>query len=367
MFIMKLVYRHSWITNDNNINDINKFSNLIMKKKMLITGAAGFLGKLAYEYFKYEFEVIATDKNHSNLENFYKVDITNQIDVENIISKEKPDIIIHFASEIFDKRNKKQIFDVNVDGTLNLIKVADKYGVKNFIFTSTFSIYEEDYNYLVTEDEPPSCKNFYGLSKYEAEKKILNFEGKIDVVIFRCPVIVDKTRAHRLAILFEFIKSDATIWIIGDGENKIQIVSASDLFLSIKRSLALNGKNIFNIGSKNVLSLKETFAYLINKSNSKSRIRHLNKRFGLTILNILSKLRLIDFIDYHNKMLVSNLVMDTSKIEKTLGLKTTKTNADLMFEAFEDYNNNRSKDLTGSSKKPNMGFFAIVKFFSKFI
>ena len=102
MFITKFVYRHSWITNDININDINIFSNSIMKKKMLITGAAGFLGKLAYEYFKYEFEIIAADKNHSNLENFYKVDITNQIDVENIISKEKPDIIIHFASEIFD-------------------------------------------------------------------------------------------------------------------------------------------------------------------------------------------------------------------------------------------------------------------------
>ena len=338
-----------------------------MKKKILITGAAGFLGKLAYEYFNKEFEIITTDKNFTKLKNFYKADITNLIEIEDIILKEKPDIIFHFASEIFDKRNKRQIFDVNVNGTFNLIKIAEKHNVKNFIFTSTFSIYEKNYDYLVTEEEPPSCKNFYGLSKYEAEKKLMGFNGKINIIIFRCPVIVDKTRAHRLAILFEFIKSNATVWIIGDGNNRIQIVSAKDLFISIKKSLDLSGKHIFNIGSKKVLSLKKVFTFLIYKGKSKSKIRHLNKKFGLGVLNILSKLRLIDFIDYHNKMLVSNLVMDTSKIEQMLKFNTTKSNADLMFEAFEDYNNNRLNNPTGSSKKPRMGFFRIIKFFSKFI
>ena len=88
---------------------------------------------------------------------------------------------------------------------------------------------------------------------------------------------------------------------------------------------------------------------------------------GLGVLNILSKLRLIDFSDYHNKMLVSNLVLDTSKIEQMLKFNTTKSNADLMFEAFEDYNNNHLNNSTGSSKKPRMGFFKIIKFFSKFI
>ena len=61
------------------------------------------------------------------------------------------------------------------------------------------------------------------------------------------------------------------------------------------------------------------------------------------------------------------VVMDTSKIEQMLKFNTTKSNADLMFEAFEDYNNNHLSNSTGSSKKPRMGFFKIIKFFSKFI
>ena len=45
---------------------------------------------------------------------------------------------------------------------------------------------------------------------------------------------------------------------------------------------------------------------------------------GIFVLRILSKLKLIDFTDYHNKLLVSNIVMDISKIKKELNFSSDK-------------------------------------------
>ena len=338
-----------------------------MKKKILITGSNGFLGNLAKEYFIHNFELVLVDISSSNDANFYKVDIGNFAEIDEVISKEKPDIIFHFASEIFDTHDKKKIYKTNVEGSKNIKKSAIKNNVENLIFTSTFSLYEKNYDYLISESEPISCKNYYGITKFEVETLLLDTDSELNISIFRCPIIVDKSRAHRLGVLFEFLKDNCTLWILGDGSNKLQFVSASDLFIAIEKYINLKGKHVYNIGCEKVETMKETFEYLINKTGSKSKIRHFNKNLGLLILKILSFLRLINFIDYHNKILVSNIVLDISKAKKDLNFLPTKSTAELMLDAHYYYVNNNTDDQKGSAIKSKMGFFSIIKFISKII
>ena len=248
-------------------------------KKILITGAAGFLGQLSIEYFQKKYKLYLIDKILLKKKNFIKIDITDNSQVDKVIKKIKPDIILHYASEIFDTYSKSQINNNNIDGTLNLVKAARKYKTKKFIFTSTFSIFEKNYKNLIDEIEPISCSNYYGLSKAETERILLSTGKNFNVTIFRCPVIVEKTRAHRLGILFEFLKENATLWVLGKGDNKIQFLSAFDLFKMTEKSFKLSGKNIFNIGTEKVLTFKETFEFLIKKTNSKSKVKHFNKFF----------------------------------------------------------------------------------------
>lgn len=335
-------------------------------KKILITGAAGFLGQLAIDYFKNKYKLYLIDKINLKNKNFTKIDITNYLEVDKAIKRIKPDIILHYASEIFDTYKRSQINSNNIDGTLNLVRAAKENKTEQFIFTSTFSIFEKNYDNLIDEIEPISCSNYYGLSKAETERILLSTSKNFNVTIFRCPVIVEKSRAHRLGILFEFLKDNATLWVLGKGDNKIQFLSALDLFKMTEKSFRLKGKNIFNIGTEKVLTFKEMFEFLIKKTNSKSKVRHFNKFFGLLILKILSSLRLINFIDYHNKLLVSNIVMDISRIKKVLNYKPEKSNADLLLEAYYFYLDNKKNNL-GSAKKPKMGLFSLVKFISKFI
>ena len=338
-----------------------------MKKKILITGSSGFLGNLAKEYFGQNYNLVLVDLTSSNDLNFYKADIGNFKEIDDIISKEKPNIIFHFASEIFDTHNKKKIYKTNVEGSKNIRISAIKNNVENLIFTSTFSLFEKNYDYLISESEPISCKNYYGVTKYEVEKILLDTESNLNISIFRCPIIVDKSRAHRLGVLFEFLKDNCTLWILGDGSNKLQFVSASDLFIAIEKSLNISGKHLYNIGCEKVETIKETFEYLINKTGSKSKIRHFNKNLGLLFLKILSSLRLINFIDYHNKILVSNIVMDISKIKKNLNFKPIKSTAELMLDAHRSYLNNSNVNQIGSAIKPKMGFFKIIKIISRII
>ncbi len=338
-----------------------------MKKKILITGSSGFLGNLAKEFFIKNYDLVLVDVSSSNDSNFYKADIGNFLEIDNIISREKPHIILHFASEIFDTYDKKKVYKTNVNGSENIKKSAIKNNIENLIFTSTFSLFEKNYDYLISEEEPISCKNYYGITKFEVENILLNSDSNLNISIFRCPIIVDKSRAHRLGVLFEFLKDNCTLWILGDGSNKLQFVSASDLFFAIEKSLKLKGKHVYNIGCDKVETIKETFEYLINKTGSKSKIRFFNKTFGLLILKILSVLRLINFIDYHNKILVSNIVLDISKIKKELDFTPTKSTAELMLEAHNYYINNSSQNQKGSAIKPKMGFFKIIKLISKII
>jgi len=336
----------------------------MQKDKILITGAAGFLGQLSIDYFSKDHELILIDKKAIKQQNFFKVDITNYDELNNLIKEKKPKIILHYASEIFDNYHKKEINKNNIDGTFNLINSSYENGVKQIIFTSTFSIYEKDYPNLISESEPTSCNNLYGISKAETERILLSSKKKLNVVIFRCPVIVDKSRAHRLGILFEFLKDGNTLWIIGDGKNKIQLLSAFDLFNVTKQSFNLTGKKIYNIGTDKVVNLKDTFQYLIDKTNSKSKIRFFNKIIGIFILKLLSKFNLIDFTDYHNKLLISNIVMDISRIKKELNFSPNKSSAELLLDAYDYYINSKKEDKTGSAKKPRLGFFKLIKFFT---
>lgn len=337
-----------------------------MKKKILITGAAGFLGQLAIEYYKKKYDLLLVDRYKLEHKDFHSIDISDYNKINNLIKKKKPDIILHYASEIFDTFNKKKI-NSNVTGTFNLIKSATNNNIKNFIFTSTFSLFEKNYSNLIDEIEPISCKNLYGFSKAEAERILLSSNKNLNITIFRCPIVVEKSRAHRLGVLFEFLKDDCSLWLLGKGNNKLQFVSAIDLFHMTEKSLKLKGHNIFNIGTENVLTLKEIYKFLIRKTNSKSKIKHLNKFFGLFILKILVFLRLINWNDYHNKLLISSIVLDITRIKKILNYKPKKSNAELLLEAYNHYIKNKKIPEFGSGKKPKMGFFRIIKYFSKFI
>lgn len=167
-----------------------------MNKKILITGAGGYIGSVAADLFlKARYQVVGIDNFQTGykkpiefLENkfgkdkfkFYEIDLKN--DLSSIFDKEKGiEAVVHYAAScLVDEsvRDPGKYFFNNVAVTANLLSTMDKFGIKNIIFSSTCAVYGEAKYYPIDEKHPLAPTTPYGASKKMAEE-IIQWFGKL--------------------------------------------------------------------------------------------------------------------------------------------------------------------------------------------
>ena len=336
--------------------------------KFLITGVSGFVGEELVNYLQQNTEnsILGIDRNKdlsSEKIIFKKCDlITETNKLKEIFKDYRPDVVIHCASKILDTYDKKLVWKTNYYATKDLIEISSKYSVKKFIFISTFSIFQKNYQKPIDENEKPSFKTFYGETKYLTENMLLksNFAG--DIHIFRCPIIMGKKRSYRFRILFDLIKDNYNIPLIGKCTNKISFVHVTDVCTAIEKSLDLKGRHIFNVAADEHEEFQFILKRLIQKVNSKSKLVHFNKTLGNFLFDIATLLRLVPYTSYHKKIFNYSILLDTTKAKKFLNWKP-EYSIEKMFE--ENYhhcfkNENLNPD-SFSKKKAKEGLIKIVK------
>ncbi len=171
--------------------------------KLLVTGAAGFIGANFVHYWvkKYpndEIRVIDALTYAGNIENLTPVIKNIKFIEADINDREKVaeamggvDTVVHFAAEshvdrsIFDP---SRYWQTNVHGTLTLLEEANKLKIPRFHHISTDEVYGElplDSDEKFSEKTPyaPRPDNLYALSKAEADKVVLDFCQKSDMFI----------------------------------------------------------------------------------------------------------------------------------------------------------------------------------------
>jgi UDP-glucose 4-epimerase len=166
--------------------------------KILVTGGAGFIGShTVVELQQAGYDVVVLDNLSNSSEKalkrvevitgkpvpFYRADILDRDALEDIFSKEAIDGVIHFAGlkAVGESVRKPwEYYENNIAGTLTLVDVMRKHGVKNIIFSSSATVYGNPAVIPITEECPKGqCTNPYGWTKSMLEQ-ILSDMQKAD-------------------------------------------------------------------------------------------------------------------------------------------------------------------------------------------
>jgi UDP-glucose 4-epimerase len=155
--------------------------------KVLVTGGAGYIGshfvKLLVES-NYKVAVIDNlSRGHreavpSNV-HFEDIDLLDANSLSYFIQTQMPSVVVHFAAYAYVGESVKHpeiYYQNNVVGSLNLIRLCAENGVKNFVFSSTCSIYGNNAKIPIDESQPVNPINPYANTKLMIETILKDFE-----------------------------------------------------------------------------------------------------------------------------------------------------------------------------------------------
>lgn len=175
-------------------------------RKVLITGAHSYIGE--------SFETYANRKFSSNFE-IRTIDLHDKIWRE--LDFSSYDAVFHVAGIAHaDVGNvsedvKKKYYAVNTDLAIEVAKKAKNDGVKQFVFMSSMIVYGESAGYgqkkVITKDTVPTPANFYGDSKWQADKGVRALaDDSYQVAVLRPPMIYGKGSKGNYPMLAKLAK-----------------------------------------------------------------------------------------------------------------------------------------------------------------
>jgi len=211
-------------------------------KKILVTGASGFIGKVVVNRLANQNKVVKAfvrkNSNISGIENDLELcygDLRNYGEVEKAVSGCKQ--IIHIAG--ITKGSLDELNSVNLVGLKNILQAALKHKIEKVIFLSSIAVYGECLD--ATESSPYNPYNDYGRSKVIAEEYIKKFNqgNSLPIVTLRPSHVYGPGGKSNIQKMFKYINRKK-YFIFGSGDNLINLVYVHDLVNVIMNVLENN-------------------------------------------------------------------------------------------------------------------------------
>jgi UDP-glucose 4-epimerase len=280
-------------------------------KKILITGGLGYIGSILACALAKKYYIFILDKKKKNIflknnKNIYFIR-SNLIHFKKnyrIIKRIDPEAVIHLAgqSTIDGIQKKKNSYLINnVKATETIVGIVKKLLIKKFIFSSTAAVYKQQ-NRALTEQSKLLPNNIYGKTKLKNELFIKNsFKNTLTkFCIFRFFNVCSSDKknkigefhspeTHLIPIIIRKILENKKIYIYGknyktnDGTCVRDYIHVKDIVSAIIKSINYldnNESDIFNLGSKNRLSVLQLVNFCKNTLKSKTQVLFKKKRFG---------------------------------------------------------------------------------------
>ena len=278
-----------------------------MTRNILITGVAGFIGSnLADELLKQDFRVMGIDNfdpfyrreikedNISDALNnssfiFREGDIRDPEFLDMCFSEFKPGLVIHLAAKAGVRpsiNDPSAYFDVNVNGTLNLLESMKRNKTGRMLFASSSSVYGNNKKIPFSESDNVD----YPISPYAASKKAgellchtYHHLYGMDIFCLRFFTVYGPRQRCDLAInkFTRALLNGETITMYGDGTTSRDYTYISDILQGIKKAIVkVNGFDIFNLGESNAISLTRLVSLLEENTGKKAVLKILPLQDG---------------------------------------------------------------------------------------
>ena len=252
--------------------------------KILITGAAGFIGsQLAYRLWKDREDIVLLDDFSYGLEDnlifdevdfrdtILHIDIRDRDTIYDLFAKEKFDVVYHIAgiTPLPDcQMDPPEAVSVNVMGTVVILEAARRFGAGKVIFASTSAVYENNTDFPSVEDrvDPPGL--IYPNTKYTAESFCRSYAEiyGMNITVLRFANVfgphIDCLRKQPpvLGYLIRQFYFDETPVLHSTGEQERDFVYVDDLIdLAIKVQQG-KGYDVVNVSTGTVHSINEMTA-----------------------------------------------------------------------------------------------------------
>jgi UDP-glucose 4-epimerase len=251
--------------------------------RILVTGGAGFIGSNTVDALVESragevavLDDLSAGKRHqvNAAARFYQTDLCDGAAVRDVIAREKPEVIYHFAAQMDVRRSVADPpFDaqVNLVGFLNLIEAARQSGLRKVIFSSTGgAIYGEQDVFPCAEDHPRRPVSPYGVAKFATEAYLFFYRVQygLDYLALRYANVYGPRQdphgeAGVVAIFCGRILDGKPVTIYGDGKQTRDYVYVGDVVRANLAALESGASGIaVNIGTGVETDVNQLYAAL---------------------------------------------------------------------------------------------------------
>lgn len=290
---------------------------MIMRTKLLFTGASGFLGSNILPNLQMMFDVKTMGLSSSDT---YNVNIANTVPVLD----EPFEVVLHAAGKAHmvpkTEEEKKLFFDINYQGTVNLCNALESSEIipKAFIYISTVAVYGLETGENITEDYPLYGKDPYALSKIQAEEFLTIWCAQNNVIlsIIRPSLIAGTNPPGNLGAMIKGIKT-GRYFSIAEGKARKSVLMAQDIALLLPSLIDKGGiYNVCDDSQPTFRELEQLIAKQLGKRPPISIPYWLSKSMAL-VGNILGKRAPINSLKLSK--ITESLTFSNKKAKQELG------------------------------------------------
>ncbi len=231
--------------------------------KILVTGSNGLLGQKLTDYYRTQpdTQLIATARGADRYPfqtgyTYASLDITNEAEVQTILSTHKPDVVINTAAMTnvdACETDHAGCDALNVDAVKYLVSACNQNQI-HLVHVSTDFIFDGTHG-PVTEEEKPNPLSYYGNSKWLAEKTVMEQCKSWSILrtVLVYGVVNDMSRSNIVLWAKTNLEQGKTLNVVGDQFRTPTL--AEDLAQGCVLAAAKKANGIYNISGKDFMSV----------------------------------------------------------------------------------------------------------------